>query len=313
MELLESVCDPYRFGLYCVSGEMPARGNVTGTIYQIAKRGGVIELRDGVPIKHWCISIGPHISVPGTDNVVVLKAMIEGEELEFRSIGNANSFHGYEWNGAPGVVNPYSEPWMPDDWRPLAQVYADKTGELPDPLELPARIAYETHEARREYDGSRAVLEVKMQDAIREGESWLMPDRGAKEAFGHGVPGMPLGRGLDPEEGLGDNEEFRRAIEREVLRELGRNNEDRGVRLWDGSRLIWNTDDEMRAFRQYGINVHDQVVLMNGEGMRRDLIEWSLLEMYGVRVENGPNFGVGADLGAYVTTGPVHPDYTFAA
>lgn len=312
MELLESVCDPYRFALYCVSGEMPARGNVTGTIYQIAKRGGVIELKDGLPVKHWCISIGPHISVPGTDNVVVLKAMIEGEELEFRSIGNANSFQGCDWNGAPGVVNPYAVPWMPEEWRQLAYLYSDKTGYLPDPLEHPALVAIEREAACREYNGACNVAELKMQDALRDGEAWLMPDRGSKEWFGMSRV-MPNARGLDPEEGLGDNEEFKRAIEREVLRELGQNNEDRGVRLWDGSMLRWNTDDERRAFIQYGINVHDQVVLMNGEGMRRDLIEWSLLEMFGVRVENGPNFGGGADLGAYVTTGPVQPNYIYAA
>lgn len=130
MELLEFVCDPYRFSIYCHTGEMPARGNLTGTIFLVRRRGRVGELEDGVEIASWCISIGPHAGVPGTDNVVVLKAMLEGEEAEFRRIGNRSSY--WRQRKSTSFVNPYAVPFVPEELRSL---YPTVVFGNPNPLE----------------------------------------------------------------------------------------------------------------------------------------------------------------------------------
>lgn len=86
VQLLSTIVDEYRFGLYCAKGFIPALGNITGKTYCVMHIGGVFELDDGEIIATWCIHI-PR-SAPPTDNVVVLKNLIEGSEHVFRKTGN---------------------------------------------------------------------------------------------------------------------------------------------------------------------------------------------------------------------------------
>lgn len=88
MTLLSSVCDSYRFSLYCMTGCLAAIGNLTRTVYLIRRRLMTFELDDGRPVASWCISIGPDANIPLTDNIVAIKALIEGEEGAFRRTGN---------------------------------------------------------------------------------------------------------------------------------------------------------------------------------------------------------------------------------
>lgn len=88
MTLLASVCDPHRFSLYCMTGCLAAIGNLTRTVYLIRHRLMILELDDGLPVASWCISIGPHADIPPTDNIVAIKALIEGEERAFLRTGN---------------------------------------------------------------------------------------------------------------------------------------------------------------------------------------------------------------------------------
>lgn len=94
VDLLRHTTDEERFGYYCQTGMLPVMGNVTGRIYLLQRGGQAMELEDGRPVASWCISIGPHATeIPGTDHVVVLRNMVEGEELDFLEIGNRNPIH----------------------------------------------------------------------------------------------------------------------------------------------------------------------------------------------------------------------------
>src|SRR5574342_85601 len=91
VDLLRRTTDEERFGYYCQTGMLPVMGNVTGRISLLQRGGQAMELEDGRVVASWCISIGPHATeIPGTDHVVVLRNMVEGEELDFLEIGNRN-------------------------------------------------------------------------------------------------------------------------------------------------------------------------------------------------------------------------------
>lgn len=192
MTLLESVCDEYRFTLYSFTGEMPAMGNVTGTMFSIQKKGGVIELDEhGTPCGHWCISIGPHSPVPGTDNIVVLKAMLEGEENEFRRIGNRSSFHGARIADPVGIVAPHHEHLIPRDWRKAADELRDRTGNLPDLFELSGMIDVLEQEHREKEEQGMLRMARQVGQMNRVAEECINPDRMLAQWYG-----MRLGDGL---------------------------------------------------------------------------------------------------------------------
>jgi hypothetical protein len=114
VDLLRHTTDEERFGYYCQTGMLPAMGNITGRIYLLQRGGSALELEDGRIVASWCISIGPHATdIPGTDQVVVLRNMIEGEELDFLDIGNRSPVHGHTESGLLRVQHL-------DDWLPNA-------------------------------------------------------------------------------------------------------------------------------------------------------------------------------------------------
>jgi len=126
VEMLRRQCDPERFRYYCHTGHLPARGNVTGTIYLVRKGGGAMELCDGREVASWCISIGPHRpDLPPTDHAAVLKAMIEGEEPTFVRTGNRAGYMGNYIGGSQprsdggSKYDPYRTVLLMDD-HPLA-------------------------------------------------------------------------------------------------------------------------------------------------------------------------------------------------
>jgi hypothetical protein len=98
--LLRQLCDPERVGRYLATGTLYARGNVTGTVFCLVRvTPKVLELdHRGKVVATWCIhankrgwnpaSYGGGSSVPITDEVIVLKNLIEGEEAMFRLTGN---------------------------------------------------------------------------------------------------------------------------------------------------------------------------------------------------------------------------------
>ncbi len=263
MSLLESVCDEYRFSLYAHTAEMPALGNVTGTMFSVRKDGGVAELSDdGRVVSHWCISIGPHFGVPGTDNVVILKAMIEGEEAQFRATGNKNVYMGSNRSRPIGVVTPHTQKWLPDRWQKEAVSLREGATYLPDPLELPATIRADELAAWTERERVIELQTRRRDDALREGESWVQPDRTERHRDNRDQNWV-----WNMQEDLGDGI---------------RAGESGGVILGDGRIFQWNDADAETARVQFGISVHDQVVLMNGEGHSREMIEWCLQNMYGV-------------------------------
>jgi hypothetical protein len=93
VDLLRRTTDPFRFAYYCQTATLPAMGNITGRIYMLERGGSAVELEDTHPVASWCISIGPHsMAIPGTDQVVVLRNFVEGEELEFMRIGNRSRY-----------------------------------------------------------------------------------------------------------------------------------------------------------------------------------------------------------------------------
>jgi hypothetical protein len=222
MTLLESVCDEYRFSLYAVTAEMPARGNMTGTMYVIQKKGGVIELDEhGTPCGHWCISIGPHSPVPGTDNVVVLKAMLEGEEDEFRRIGNRSGFHGAQVQATVGIVDPFAAGLIPKEWQKHAHALRDRTGTLPDLFELGGLIAVLEQEQREVEENAMLRQARKVGQMNREADQWIDPSRIKAQWFGmqmddgfldelrrRGLADVPQERGLDLYDGAEAREDL---------------------------------------------------------------------------------------------------------
>lgn len=192
MTLLESVCDEYRFTLYSFTAEMPAVGNVTGTVYVIQKQGGVVELDEyGTPCGRWCISIGPHSPVPGTDNVVVLKAMLEGEEGEFRRIGNRSNYHGERFSDSVGIVAPHLDGLIPKEWRKAAHELRDRTGDLPDLFELGGMIEVLEQEHREKEEFAMVRMARQVGAMNRAAEEWIAPDRLLAQ-----WQGMRMGDGL---------------------------------------------------------------------------------------------------------------------
>lgn len=293
MELLESVCDSYRFHLYCMTGEMPAVGNVTGTTFMLAKSGGVVELDDGRVVKHWCISIGPHIQVPGTDNVVILKGMIEGEELEFRRIGNDNAFSGHGRHRPIGVADPYEASWMPDSTAQVVEAMK-LPGDFSDLFSVPHLMHAEAKDLRRPEIQAEDLAKKRLEEAYEEADAWVHRERrpkqsgpifttGSNNAFTANVQwqGQQAYR-RDPEP-FDDN--LQDLIAEEVRREVaGRMyQEDNGaVRLADGERIYWDYDQGRHAEERLGVNIREQVILMNGEGRSRDQIKWFMKEFFGV-------------------------------
>ncbi len=294
MTLLESVCDEYRFSLYAHTAAMPARGNVTGTMFVILKDGGVAELADdGRVVSHWCISIGPHSIVPGTDNTVILKAMIEGEEEEFRATGNKNSFGGFNRSKPVGVVTPHTQKWMPDRWHQAASFIRESGTYLPDLLEFPGTVRAEELAAWTERDRVAELQTRRRDDALREAETWVQPQRKEPQQQGQDWVGQA-------QDNLGG---------------MIRDGQSGGVMLGDGKIFQWNEADGETARIRFGINVHDQVVLMNGEGHSREMIEWCLHNMYGVTSYGSYMEGPGAfgtiGVPAYAAENPEYNGYAY--
>jgi hypothetical protein len=116
VDLLRHTTDGERFGYYCQTGMLPAMGNVTGRIYLIQRGGGALELEDGRIVASWCISIGPHArEIPGTDQVVVLRNMVEGEELDFLEVGNRNPTARGQDMALLHIQ--HLDDWLPDAYR----------------------------------------------------------------------------------------------------------------------------------------------------------------------------------------------------
>ena len=86
--LLASVIDEDRFGMYCVSGELPSMGNVTGRAYVVRRMAMAVETVDGTPVACWCAETEDHFLAPPTDRVVAIRSLIEGEETAFRHVAN---------------------------------------------------------------------------------------------------------------------------------------------------------------------------------------------------------------------------------
>lgn len=121
VELLRRNTDPVRFGLYCLTGEIAAMGNVTKRTYLVRKHGGVVEIEDGRRVAGWCIHLHEWMHVPDTDNVIALRNVIEGEELAFIRTGHRNramvglqSYGEGEPERPVGARNLAAEPFVPD-------------------------------------------------------------------------------------------------------------------------------------------------------------------------------------------------------
>lgn len=111
--LLGQLCDPERVLRYLSTGMLYARGNATGTQFCLCRISPkVLELdHRGAVAATWCIhanrrgwnpeSWGSGARVPVTDEVIVLKNLIEGEEAKFRLTGNRSAYR------PQGAITPY--------------------------------------------------------------------------------------------------------------------------------------------------------------------------------------------------------------
>lgn len=108
MALLASITDERRFSLYCMTGHMPAMGNVTKRMYLVRRFDRVLELEDGRPYQSWCIGAPDRSAIPETDHIVTMKNIIEGEELAFRDTGNMSPVYGGVPHEEDSIRNPYT-------------------------------------------------------------------------------------------------------------------------------------------------------------------------------------------------------------
>jgi hypothetical protein len=136
MDLLRRHCDEYRFSLYCMTGHLPALGNVTRRIYLVLKSGGLLELVDGQPVAWWCFSVGPFDnSIPDTDHVSVVHSLVEGEEVAFMHTADRHTYQSFEGEleRGPGVADPFVASILDGlAWRPDLAVGTAALLDLPD-------------------------------------------------------------------------------------------------------------------------------------------------------------------------------------
>ncbi len=188
MTLLSSVCDPYRFSLYCMTGCLAAIGNLTRTVYLIQRRFGILELDDGSLVASWCISIGPHANIPPTDNVVAIKALIEGEEGAFRRTGNRTGMFPRDTveSPIPGVRDPFTQRFIDSEEPREACLERAANGSIFDyglddraAADVAIRMERSWMEAVvRHHNASSPEEEVDVTEMV---DDWLYPNGGAVE------------------------------------------------------------------------------------------------------------------------------------
>lgn len=189
VSMLLEVCDSERAAFYLHTGVMPCVGNKTGTVYMVKRSHGVDEIRNGRVDAIWCISIPgagiypvgePHEGrCPITDMVMVLKAMIEGNEEEFRKIGNRHNIGSvHEPYGLYDVFpNPYMNPLqdMPLPLNPWTHLYTPRVFEAQPIFPDEHHIQYMMNEIH----GDQYHNEQWYKDFIE--NSWSEPNQPRKE------------------------------------------------------------------------------------------------------------------------------------
>lgn len=185
MQLLSKTTDERRFQIYCRTGAMPALGSMTKRLYMIRRHATILELQDGQPRMSWCMNGGNRYALPETDHVVVMKALIEGEEYVFRTTGNPSPF--YHHQGAPKTV--YESSFMGEDGG--RKFCRQNEGFLEDTYEarveaISARDAMKRqHESARfrQWMAQKARLEIarhgRRLPEARHGDHFIAMDSGA--------------------------------------------------------------------------------------------------------------------------------------
>lgn len=133
VELLSSMLDSQRFGLYLATGLIYVRGNVTGLTYRIehdyGHGAGVFEMLDGRDVAYWC-SMPAAKDEPPTDHVVTVRAMLEGEELRFREIANRNPYAILRGRRAHYNESKFKERFGIEPWLPHEASFTHQDDEL---------------------------------------------------------------------------------------------------------------------------------------------------------------------------------------
>jgi hypothetical protein len=137
VQLLFQLVDHERATRYLITGEIYARGNITGTLYKVQRCApNVLEYNTrGRICATWCVHAdgGSYFTptmddsrLPKTDEVIALRNLIEGEETRFRTTGNRTALRPhdkYSFNPLDsmqktpnyklrGVVDPYAVDFM---------------------------------------------------------------------------------------------------------------------------------------------------------------------------------------------------------
>lgn len=197
MALLAKSIDERRFSLYCRMGALPVMGNMTKRIYMIRRKSTVLELEDGQPWVSWCMNGGRRHELPETDHVVVMRALLEGEEYVFRTTANASPAFGGRMDHASGFTNAYESSFLGDDSRharlyrqndDFADVFESRLGDL----RTMRRMKEERDAARsRARMSQKARLEVARYGHEKREESAFLGD--SQKAGG--VGGIAYGTG----------------------------------------------------------------------------------------------------------------------
>lgn len=170
VELLSSMLDSQRFGLYLATGLLYVRGNITGLTYRIehdyGHGAGVFEMLDGRDVAYWC-SMPAAKDEPPTDHVVTVRAMLEGEELRFREIANRSSYSILMGRKAHYNESAFKERFGIAPWLPHEASFTHQDDELQKHDEFGVMVYRDCYfQPFRKRDGDQLELVCTENDAL---------------------------------------------------------------------------------------------------------------------------------------------------
>lgn len=303
VNLLARVCDPERFYLYCVTGQLPIMGNVTKRIYMALKSGGCLELEDGVPVAWWCFSIGPYASdIPDTDNVVSVRTIVEGEELAMFETGDrhprGHHFNKQDVQRTDGVRDGFVERFLQDEsHRPDKMIGTAALLDVEDLLGDPDEL---------EHGGGQRVFPIlgadipyphnfQMPPVLPEAQ-WIRERLNAQWERGEILPDVGADAGdFARAEAAGfipahliERDAADQGVARPLIRRVPNINDGRGVDMHDGTVIIVDEQQAQQVYLHTGVVVAQEVDRLQREGWPPDDIEVAIVREYGVPNQGQP-------------------------
>ena len=300
--LLARVVDEYRFSLYCVTGQLPLMGNVTGRTFLALKSGGLLELEDGDSTAWWCFSIGPYAEdIPDTDHVVMCRTMVEGEEIAFLETGDRHE-RGYfmskhQLERIQGVADPFVASVLDRNMIggghgvDLSYLWPDRmigTEEILDIHDIQRGVFwYETIEDIRLAFGRPLPQDLKRVGAFGNQGPVLIPEIGVDMPYPENFEQPPLVE----DAALQELADLRERLEANAARNLQQYVDQplvtrtpyladgSGIDLHDGTVLHVDPEAAQEYYIRTGTLIFTEIRTMLDEGYTPEMIEYWVVEL----------------------------------